>query len=169
MDETPKTPATANGAQTYRHRLIALAKWVRRNAEISTLLVIAAGIVAVWAFAELADEVIEGGTQGVDRTLLLLLRTPGDLSDPIGPPYLEEMGRDLTALGGVVVLSLATCVAAGFFAIRKSYGTMLYVLVATGAASPFQPCSNSCSTVRGPISSRMGPWSIPPAFPPGIR
>ncbi|MEY8842543.1 PAP2 family protein, partial [Cribrihabitans sp. XS_ASV171] len=58
--------------------------WFRRNVELTSLLFLALVVLAVWAFAELADEVLEGATRSLDQDLLLLLRTPGDLSDPIG-------------------------------------------------------------------------------------
>lgn len=62
----------------------------------------------VWVFLEVADEVIEGETRSVDEALLLAMRTAGDLSDPLGPPWVEEMARDVTALGGITVLVLLT-------------------------------------------------------------
>jgi undecaprenyl-diphosphatase len=80
----------------------------------------------------LTDEVLEGATRSLDRDILLALRTPGDLSDPVGSPYVEEMARDLTALGGTVVITGATLLAAGFFLMRGSLGSMFYLLVATG-------------------------------------
>ena len=106
--------------------------WLRRNLELSTLVILVLAVLAVWGFAELADEVIEGTTKNLDRDLLLLLRTEGDLSDPVGPWWLEEMGRDLTALGGVIVLSLATLLTGGFFLIRRQWGSMLYLWAAVG-------------------------------------
>ncbi|QYX58226.1 phosphatase PAP2 family protein [Roseovarius sp. SCSIO 43702] len=106
--------------------------WLRRNVELTSLIVLAAVVGAVWAFAELADEVVEGATRDLDRDLLLLLRNSDDPATPIGPHYLQEIGRDLTALGGVVVLTLAILAAAGFFLLRRQYGTMLYLLIATG-------------------------------------
>ncbi len=108
------------------------ARWLRRNVELTSLFALGLVVLAVWGFAELADEVLEGATRNLDRDLLMLLRTPGDPSDPVGPAYLEEMGRDLTALGGVIVLTLATLAAAGFFLLRRQIGSMLYLLVATG-------------------------------------
>jgi undecaprenyl-diphosphatase len=113
-------------------KLASLLSWCRNNLEVATLLFVALVLLAGWGFAELADEVLEGATRSLDRDLLLMLRTPGDPSDPIGPAYLEEMGRDLTALGGVVVLTMATFAAAGFFLLQRQYGTMLYLLLATG-------------------------------------
>lgn len=42
-----------------------------------------------------------------DPELLLALRRPGDLSTPIGPAWLLQAAIDISALGGVTVLSLA--------------------------------------------------------------
>jgi undecaprenyl-diphosphatase len=105
---------------------------LRRNVEIGGLLLLCLIVAAVWGLAELTDEVLEGATRSLDRDILLALRTPGDLSDPVGSPYVEEMARDLTALGGTVVITGATLLAAGFFLMRGSLGSMLYLLVATG-------------------------------------
>jgi undecaprenyl-diphosphatase len=110
----------------------ASARWLRRNVELGALALLVAVVCAVWAFAELADEVIEGSTRNLDRDLLLLLRSPGDVAEPRGPVYLEEIGRDLTALGGVAVLTLSILAAAGFFLMTRRFGAMLYLVVATG-------------------------------------
>ncbi|SDY34330.1 phosphatase PAP2 family protein [Citreimonas salinaria] len=108
------------------------ARSILRSVEIRSLITLALIVGAGWAFAELADEVIEGSTRNLDRDLLLLLRTEGDLSDPIGPAMLEEMGRDLTALGGVIVLTLATLFAGGFFLMQRQYGSMVYLWATVG-------------------------------------
>jgi undecaprenyl-diphosphatase len=105
---------------------------LRRNVEIGGLLLLCLIVASVWGLAELTDEVLEGATQSLDRDILLALRTPGDLSDPVGSPYVEEMARDLTALGGTVVITGATLLAAGFFLMRGSLGSMFYLLAATG-------------------------------------
>ena len=64
--------------------------------EAGPLISLAALSLFAWAFVELAGEVIEGDTTRFDRTLLLALREPGDLSDPIGPRWFEEAARDVT-------------------------------------------------------------------------
>ena len=46
----------------------------------------------------------EGDTHHFDEAVLLSMRNPADLSDPIGPGWVEEIGRDFTALGGIAVL-----------------------------------------------------------------
>jgi undecaprenyl-diphosphatase len=60
---------------------------------------------------------MEGGTQAFDRKLLLAMRRQGDLA-PIGPPAVSEAARDLTALGGLTVLSLLTAITGGFLSLE---------------------------------------------------
>ncbi|HEY6723312.1 MAG TPA: phosphatase PAP2 family protein [Polyangiaceae bacterium] len=93
-------------------RVRALLRWLGQH-ELGSLLAISAASLGTWVFVEVADAVGEGGTQNLDRKLLLSLRTAGDLSDPIGPGWLEEVGRDLTALGGVAGLCLLTIAVVG--------------------------------------------------------
>ncbi len=113
-------------------RLSAVPAILRRNVEMGSLVLLALIVCAVWGVAELTDEVVEGSTRNLDHDILLLLRTPGDLSKPIGPPWLEEAGRDLTALGGTFVLAGATLLAGGFLLMRRQIGSLVYLLVATG-------------------------------------
>lgn len=83
-----------------------------------------------WAFMELADEVGEGSTEAVDRAVVLKLREPADLSDPVGPRWFEEMCRDFTALGSVGVLTLLTAGVVGWLALRGQSGSAVLVVVA---------------------------------------
>ena len=72
-------------------------------------LVLLAGLLAaagIWTFLFVADEVVEGETQRFDERVLLALREPGDPADPVGPVWVEEAARDITALGSVTVLFL---------------------------------------------------------------
>ncbi len=70
-----------------------------------TILIVAAGL---WGFLTLAGEVREGDTKAFDSTVLLALRNPADLSDPIGPGWFESIARDVTALGSHFVLTFVT-------------------------------------------------------------
>jgi len=53
-----------------------------------------------------------------------------DLADPIGPPWAEEMMRDITALGGVAVLTLVTIFSAIYLLLRKRKDLVLYLAAA---------------------------------------
>jgi undecaprenyl-diphosphatase len=84
-----------------------------------------------WAFIELADEVTEGETQHIDERILHGMRNPNDPADPVGPPWLEEAGRDVTALGGVLVLALMTATVFGYLFIDGKRRSAFFVLFAT--------------------------------------
>ena len=75
------------------------------RAERRTLAAVILGAAALLAFAKIADGIGDGSTRAFDEWLLVALRTPGDLADPIGPKWLEEMMRDFTALGSTGVLT----------------------------------------------------------------
>ena len=94
--------------------------------ELAILLAIGGIAAGVWMFAMIADEVMEGGPQAFDRKLLLAMRRPGDLA-PIGPPAVQDAARDITALGGVVVVVLLTVVTGGFLVLDGKRRMALFV------------------------------------------
>lgn len=104
--------------------------WSAHRLERVTLLLLVTVAGGLWGFVELADTVMEGETHEFDRWLLLLLRVPGDASDPLGPGWLEEAGRDITALGGVSVLTLITLLAGGFLVLQRKWRVALLLLAA---------------------------------------
>jgi undecaprenyl-diphosphatase len=79
-----------------------------RRLELRLLLLVFAAAAALWAFLAIGGEMKEGETLALDRRLLLMLRQPGDPSQPIGSRSFQESMRDVTALGGVTVLTLVT-------------------------------------------------------------
>jgi undecaprenyl-diphosphatase len=89
---------------------------------------LAAGL--LFGFVRLASEVIEGETRGFDETVMLALRTPGDISQPIGPAWVHEMVRDFTALGSTGVLAIVTAGVVGFLFFSRKSHTALFVLLA---------------------------------------
>ncbi len=103
--------------------------------ERDTLVVLAITAGAFYVFAKVADEVMEGETHALDERILLALRVPGDLSQPIGPPWMAEAMRDLTALGGTTVLSLMTLAVVVFLLMVRKRHTAFMVLasIAGGA------------------------------------
>lgn len=93
-----------------------------------SLVALALVAASLFAFGELADAVLEGETREFDTFILLSLRSDADLSDPLGPPWFEEMMRDFTALGSVGVLLALTATVAGFLAlVRKRHAALLVV------------------------------------------
>jgi undecaprenyl-diphosphatase len=88
----------------------------------------------LWLFISIAGEVMEGETSAWDRRLLLALRNAADPAMPWGPPWVQEMARDFTALGGVAVLSLMTLAVIGYLVLSgKRYAALaVFVAVAGG-------------------------------------
>ncbi|XSG81807.1 MAG: phosphatase PAP2 family protein [Methyloligella sp. ZOD6] len=72
--------------------------------EAVPLLLVAIIAAGVWVFIEIADEVIEGESRAVDAWLMLSLRNPADAADPLGPAWLAETARDVTAFGSTFAL-----------------------------------------------------------------
>jgi undecaprenyl-diphosphatase len=96
-----------------------------------TLVAVAVTVVAGWCFVEVAGEVAEGETRRLDEWVVRSLRHPGNPSDPLGPPWLEEVVWDLTALGGSTVLVLVIGAVAGYLWMRRAYHAMWLVLAAS--------------------------------------
>jgi len=103
-------------------------KWMLAGFVIAALLVL--------SFALLASGVIEGDTRAFDERVLLLLRTPGDHSRPIGPPWFKEAVRDITALGGTSILGIIAVGVAGFLAVSglRHAAIMVLASVLSGVA-----------------------------------
>ncbi len=96
------------------------------------LLAAAAALLGFWG---LAGEVLEGETKAFDRALMLALRNPADHTEPIGPRWLEEVARDLTALGGTAILTAVTLAVMGFLALSRKRGAAVLVAVAVGGGT----------------------------------
>jgi undecaprenyl-diphosphatase len=89
----------------------------------------------LWFFADFTEDVLARDTHAFDRALLMALREEGAPEDPIGPSWMHEVARDVTALGGYAVLSMLTIAVIGYLWIRRKPRTSL-VLVA-GVAGAF--------------------------------
>lgn len=108
-------------------------RWIpRRWPELSVLLLLALLAGGVWLFMVLADEVAEGETHVLDKAVLMAFRDPADPLQPLGPRWLTEAMRDLTALGSFLVLGFLTLAAAGYLCFRRLFGLSALVLAAAG-------------------------------------
>jgi undecaprenyl-diphosphatase len=94
---------------------------------LATIFIIAA---ASFTFLKLLSEMREGDTRSADQAILLALRDPNDLSNPIGPQWVETMCRDLTSLGSPTVLALITIAAVSYLWIDGKRAVALFVVAA---------------------------------------
>lgn len=112
--------------QTWRERL--------PNDERLLVRFMLAAILA-FAFFKLASEVAEGDTFALDRRIILSLRSAADPSRSVGPPWLTEAMIDMTAVGGVSVLTLITVLVAGYLLAARRAATALFVIGAIAGGS----------------------------------
>jgi undecaprenyl-diphosphatase len=97
-----------------------------RRAQVVRLLIIVLGALA---FLALAHEMRTGGVQDLDERILRAFRRPDDLATPVGPAWLEDTARDVTALGGYSVLVLLVTMVAGFLRLHGKRGEMRFLLI----------------------------------------
>ncbi|HWE37995.1 MAG TPA: phosphatase PAP2 family protein [Isosphaeraceae bacterium] len=101
---------------------------VLAGADLLVLLAVLAALAGSWAFVELADEVAERETRRFDVWIVRSLRTPADAAVPIGPRWLAEDVRDLSALGSRSVLLLVTASVVLYLWLVRTYHAMWLVL-----------------------------------------
>jgi len=97
-----------------------------------TLLVLGCSL---WGFIEVADEVVDGGSQHFDEWALSSLRDPNNPALPIGPPWLGDVARDVTSLGGGSVIAMITAAVVMLLVLQRKTHLMWLVLASvTGGA-----------------------------------
>ena len=107
-----------------------------------------------YGFFALAHEVGEGSTEALDKKILLSLRNPADLADPIGAPWLEEAMRDITGWGSVVTIVFLTFSVVLYLVLSDKRRVALFVLAAVGGGE-------LVSTVLKLFYSRPRPELVP--------
>ncbi|GAC1470956.1 MAG: phosphatase PAP2 family protein [Isosphaeraceae bacterium] len=90
-------------------------------------------VTGVLAFILLADKVMEGRTQRMDEKIVRALRRPDNPALPLGPAWIPEVARDITALGSVTLIVLNTGAVAGYLVLGRKYAATLFLLGAIGS------------------------------------
>lgn len=107
-------------------------RWLLHH-DVLALLAVLLVITCVLGYLKLADAVSEGETQRFDEAVLRALRDPDDPARLIGPWWMAEATRDITALGSAAVLTLLTFVTAGFLVVaRKRHAAAFLCAVTIG-------------------------------------
>ncbi len=141
-------------------------RWLAQQ-EAAVLVTVLGGLLALFGFVKIAEELGEGELANFDEWLLSLLRVPGQPHIPIGPPWLLEAAQDITALGGRTMLLAVTLFAIGYLALEGKHGAMWLVSIAAGGGGLL-------STVLKHLFGRDRPDVVPhlvvvtsPSFPSG--
>lgn len=117
MDDAPD-----HGVKARFKRLVG-----ERRIEAGLLLTFLIVALLAFGFIRLASEMSEGDTLGFDRAIIQALRSPADPAVPIGPEWLRQAMLDVTALGGVSVLTLLTIIVAFYLLVARKAATGLFV------------------------------------------
>lgn len=98
------------------------------------LITFAAVAGGIFAFLALTGEVMEGDTHAFDEEILLVFRQATDLAVPIAPSWVTHAVKDITALGGVTVLALMTCLSVLylFIARQRAIAIFMFLSIAGG-------------------------------------
>jgi undecaprenyl-diphosphatase len=102
--------------------------------DLAVLLTALTVATSVWMFLAIANRV-DGPPGSFDERLLRSLREPDKPSEPVGPHWVQEAARDVTALGGYTVLTLLVAGVLGHQLIGRHYHAALLVLVATAGGA----------------------------------
>ena len=117
-----------------QHIIKRVAGWLP-NIEPLVLVTLAVCTASLWGFIKVADEVLEGETQAFDRWVVRAMRSPENPADPIGPAWVEEMARDVSALGGLAWIALATIVIAIYLWLARKTHMALFLVASTSGGA----------------------------------
>ncbi|OLC16555.1 MAG: hypothetical protein AUH29_04835 [Candidatus Rokubacteria bacterium 13_1_40CM_69_27] len=152
--------------QAFRRALGVARAWIGRQ-ETAVLVTAFAVVLALFGFAKIAGEMLEGDTKDFDVWVLRILRRPDVAEIPIGPRWLTQAALDISVLGGPTFLTLAVLLVCGYLVLDRKYASMW--LVAIAAAS-----GGLLSTAMKLLFARERPDIVPhlstvtsPSFPSG--
>ncbi|MFI0845302.1 phosphatase PAP2 family protein [Mesorhizobium sp. IMUNJ 23232] len=103
---------------------------IASKVEFSVLLAVITIAGGLYGFVEMAEIARDTEPHGFDTAILLAFRQPGDPSVPIGPLWLPDAVRDMTALGSASVLIFVTAATIFYLLLTGRRAAALFVLVA---------------------------------------
>ena len=99
--------------------------------ELAPFAIFALVAALLFGFGKIASVISSGNTYSFDEKLLVALRRPADLADPIGPAWLENVMRDITSLGSFTFVTITTLGVVGYLVMDGKRAAAVFVLVAT--------------------------------------
>jgi undecaprenyl-diphosphatase len=142
-----------------------LARWSR--VEPLALLAIAVPAAVVLVFVTLGRAVGAGSTRAFDEAILLAMRTPGNLADPVGPLWFQEMVRDFTALGSTGVLTFMVLAIAGFLTMTRKGQAAVFIILSVGGGVLISETMKAFYDRARPDLVPHGAEVYSASFPPG--
>ena len=93
------------------------------------VLAIVAFCAMIWIFIGIAEEIPGGEHVELERSIMRAFRNADGTA--IGPHWLPDAVRDLTALGSAVVLILLVLLILGFLCLRRQFAAAIFIALAT--------------------------------------
>lgn len=116
--------------KAFKSQAVRLYQWLGKQ-NVLSLAGFAIAAVLTLGFFEIADDMAEGDTHGIDSAILLALREPGDPANPIGGPFTELTMIELTSFGDNAVLFVVTAAVALYLLLAGKRGLALLALGAS--------------------------------------
>jgi undecaprenyl-diphosphatase len=133
--------------------------------------IILGAVVVLWflvsGFIEVADDVMEGDTHAIDTQILMMMRDGNDPQNAWGPPWVQEMMRDISGLGGIAILTMVTFSAALYLIMMKKYGQGLYLVVSVSLGTALTNLLKSGFDRPRPDLVPHGSYVFTGSFPSG--
>ena len=101
--------------------------FVTGEAPLLAAIAIISGLIL--AFLQIADEALEGEMEVFDNSILMLFRDPTNIDQIIGPAWVHEMVRDITALGSFALLGLMVLGVCSYLLLVRMRAAALLVVV----------------------------------------
>lgn len=110
-----------------------LTRFVPKDRRFAFIAIMLATLIVT--FLTVANEMLEGHTSQFDNAILLSLRQPGNPAIPIHAKWLLPAMQDITALGGITIVTIVGLSTAGYFILRKKYHLMVFLLLSAGGGA----------------------------------
>lgn len=118
------------------------------------------GVAAVWAFAELADEVIDGSTQRFDEAVVTWVATHrGDMRD--------RVALEITALGNTATLTVLVLVASVFLWLTRHRISVYLLMIAVAGGGVLNHLLKTIFDRPRPSVVEWGTEALSKSFPSG--
>lgn len=102
----------------------------RHRVDTRILIAFVTAALTCLAFLLLASKVVHGSTLAFDRAIIVGLRDTVNPAIPAGPPWLERVMIDVTALGGGTVLTIITAIVVSYLLVVRKWSTAAFVAIA---------------------------------------